>query len=299
MNLWKEKSWTPMLLKEIDKPFNSKDYLFEIKFDGIRTCIFVSKDHFEIRNRNHTDMTNLYPELKNIQKYFSQKTILDGEIIAVENDKPSFSKLQKRSHLKDKNRIKTESENNPVIFIAFDILYLDKDLTNLDLLKRKEILSTFQDSDFFIKSPVYLENGIKLFKFVKKQKLEGIIAKKIDSTYEINTRNDNWIKIKNLIEEDFYIGGYEKKKNNYISLYLGEKKNNKLYYVGNASLTNNTKLYHDILNLKVINKNPFCDFEDKNINYVSLKIKCKVKYLERTQNNHLRQPIIVRRTNNE
>ena len=292
MNLWKDKSWGPMLLKEIDKPFDSKDYLYEIKFDGIRACIFVSKEHFEIRNRNHIDMTHLYPELKEMQKYFPKKTILDGEIISVENNKPSFSKLQQRSHLKDKNKIKRESINNPVLFVAFDILYLGKDLTNLSLLKRKEILNKFEDSEYFIKSPVYMNDGIKLFKFVKKNDLEGIIAKKKSSTYDISTRNDNWIKIKNFKEDEFYIGGYEKKKGNYISLYLGEKINNKLYYVGSVSLTSNIKLYDDVLNQKKVNKSPFYDFEDKNINYVPIKLKCKVKYLERTKSNHLRQPVL-------
>ena len=69
----------PMLLKEIAKPFSNKDYLYELKFDGIRALIYVSKDYFFIQSRNGKDLTVFYPELKEIQKLVhNKKVIFDG-----------------------------------------------------------------------------------------------------------------------------------------------------------------------------------------------------------------------------
>lgn len=297
MNLFKSQKLKPMLLKEIDKPFNSKEYLFELKFDGIRTIMFVSNNEFKIISRNGIDMTNIYPELKIIKSMFKKETIIDGEIIMMYNGKPSFSKLQERNHLRNKNRIEKESINNKVTFIAFDILYEGEDLTNLDLLKRKEILNKYKDNNVFVKSKIYLYEGIKLFKYVKKLGLEGIVAKRIDSKYEINTRSSNWIKIKNNKEETFVIGGYIIKKNDYLSLILGEYRNGLLYYVGNASLTKNLDLYDKVIKSKVIKKSPFIDYDKVGSLYIKPNIECEIKYLERTKSNHLRQPIIKRRKN--
>ena len=121
MNLWKNRNFTPMLLKEIDKPFNSKKYYYELKYDGYRALIFVNKNEIYIQSRNKNDITFLYPELSNIKKIVNKNVIFDGEIVIFENNKPSFNKISKRSKLKNKNIIKKESINNPVIFIAFDI----------------------------------------------------------------------------------------------------------------------------------------------------------------------------------
>lgn len=291
MNIWKNRNWGPMLLKEADKPFNSKDYIYEIKYDGIRACIYVSPNSFQIISRNKIDMTNIYPELKSIQNLVDRDIILDGEIVSFKDNKPSFSKLQERNHLKNKDKIKKESINNPVTFIAFDILYYDKDITSLTLLERKEILNKIKENDELIISKFY-KNGIDLFKKIKKLDLEGIVAKKIDDSYEINKRTFSFIKVKNLKEEEFTVGGYEIKKGDYISLVLGELKNNKLYFVGKVSLTKNNNLYNKVINSKTIKKSPFINYDNKNTIYISNNIKCKVKYLERTKSNHLRQPII-------
>ena len=125
-NLWKNRNFSPMLLEEINKPFNNKDYIFELKFDGIRTIIFINSKNIQIQSRNKNDITYLFPELKDITKQIKSNVIFDGEIVSMENGKPSFSKLSKRLHLKNKRKILEESINNPVSFIAFDILYQNK-----------------------------------------------------------------------------------------------------------------------------------------------------------------------------
>ena len=237
INLWKNRNWSPMLLKELNKPFNSKEHIFEIKFDGIRAIIFANKKEIIIKSRNKTDLTNLFPELQSIKKIVNKNVIFDGEIIYFDKNKESFNKLQKRIHLKNRKKILNEAKNNPVTFIAFDILYENKNLTNLPLIKRKIILNEYNDNDNFIKIKYIDEYGINVFKSTKQFKLEGIVAKHKNGKYYINQRTDEYIKIKNIKSDKFIIGGYEIKKNNILSLALGEFKNNSFLHVGNASIT--------------------------------------------------------------
>lgn len=292
MNIWKSRDWTPMLLKQIDKPFNSKDYIFELKFDGTRSLIFANTESVIIKNRKNMDVTYLYPELQNIKKSVKTNVIFDGEIVCFENGLPSFKKLQERAHLKNKDKILYQMDDNPVIFVCFDILYENKNLIDLPLIERKKILDKYKNNDIFVKTKYIFNNGIKLFKETKKNNLEGIVAKEKNSLYQINTRSDVWIKIKNLITEEFIVCGYIEEDNNFvISLVLGEKINNELYYVGRVTMGKKNKLYKELKKLKTLKLSPFKNYYDKNVVLVEPIKTCKVKYIERTESNSLRQPI--------
>lgn len=286
-DIWRNRDFKVMLLKEIDEPFDSDLFIYEIKYDGVRAVMFVSPSEFVIKSRNGKDITNVFPELKSIQKLVKEKVIFDGEIISLENGLPSFSKVSKRTHLKNKSVIDVESKSNPVVFMAFDILYMDKDITELTLVERKKILNKFKDTDVFVKSVVF-KSGKKLFREIKQLKMEGIVAKKINSSYHINERTDDFIKIKNFKSGSFFIGGYSYNKNG-ISLALGEYIDDKFCFVGKVSLNSKYELYDKVLKLKE-SKNYFCNYKE-NINYVKPSLKCEVSYIERTLNNNLRQPV--------
>lgn len=293
MDLW-NMSFKPMLLDETEKPFDSEDYLFEIKFDGIRTLVYVTPKTIKIVSRNLIDMTNLYPELQIIKSMVKGKVIFDGEIIGLEGNKPSFSKVQKRVRLKEKRKIQEQSFNNPVVFVCFDIIYENKDITNMSLIKRKELLNKYEDNDYFVKSKVINDKGISLFKKIKKHKLEGIIAKKKNSIYEINTRTKDWIKIKNYIKEVFYIGGYYYKNDNFVfSVLLGEYINNKFNFVGKMFISKKNKLFNLLLKEKEV-KSKFVNNDEEGIIYVNPKYCCEVQYIERTEGNNLRQPVYIK-----
>lgn len=291
MNLWKDRPLKPMLLKEVDKPFNDKDYIYEIKFDGIRAIVYANKKTINIYSRNGKEITHLYPELEEIKKIVSKNTIFDGEIVLFENNVPSFSKLLERNNTKKKNKIKSYQQNYPVNFMCFDILYEGKDLNELTLLERKQILSKYKDNDHFNKIFFIEEKGVNLFKEIKKLNLEGIVAKKKDSIYEIGVRTYNWLKIKNIKQEEFYIGGYTINKNN-LSLYLGELKDNKLNYVGKVALAKKYKLSQDILKSKKLKLSTFNSEIDEDIIYIKPNYKVNVSYLEKNNNGHLRHPLI-------
>lgn len=292
IDLFKNRNYQPMLLKEIEKPFNSKEYYFEVKFDGERALLFVSCNSVIIKTRNNIDVTFKYPELQSIKNIVTKPTVFDGEIVAFDDGRPSFSKLSERAHLQDISKIKNQSITNPITFICFDILYLNKNLIDLPLQERKTLLNKFPDTDVFIKNKYLLENGKELFQKVKKLNLEGIVAKKIDSPYLINERSNNWLKIKNLKREEFFIGGYQEKESNYvISLYLGEYIEKKLYFVGKVTLSKKNSLYQKVLHQEKQAISPFYDYQGDFI-FLKPNLKCFVTYLERTKSNHLRQPIV-------
>ena len=277
-----------MLVAEIPFAFENK-YLYEIKFDGIRALIYVNKNNISIRTRNNVDVTHLFLELHGIKNIVGRDTcIFDGEIVLFDKGRPSFSSLQKRLRIKNKDRIKAVSLDNPVQFVVFDIIYQNRDLTNKTLVERKKILDKYKDTDSFVKSKVY-SDGEKLFTFVKKLELEGIVAKEKDSLYYVNKRSNVWIKLKNYQTDEFYIGGYVKNRTSY-SLLLGEKKKNKLYYVGKIKVSNNKDITKKVLAKKKIN-NPFDNYESDGI-FIEPNIKIIINYLEKTKSNMLRHPFM-------
>lgn len=278
---------TPMLLSESDKIPTNNNYIYELKYDGIRALIYINKNNLKIYTRNKVDITNLFPELIKIKDLVKSNTILDGEIICTKNGKPNFSKLLNRIHLKNKNKITSQSIWNRATFICFDILFYNgNDITNQSLLKRKIILDTISNNDIFIKSQIFYD-GKKLFKLIKKFNLEGIVCKDITSIYTPNCRTNNWIKIKNYKTEYFYIGGYKNTNDNLFTIYLGEKKNNYLDYVGKVFISKKNKLYNKLLKSKKTN-NSFNNLEE-DIIFITPNIKVKIRYIERTENNHLRE----------
>lgn len=290
MSLW-NKDIKPMLLGEVREVFDSKEYLYEVKYDGIRVLVFVSKDKVVIRSRYGIDITGLFPEMGVLCKMVKGNVIFDGEIIMLDNNKVSFSKLQKRIHLKNKKTIEFLSKTNPVVFICFDVIYEGKDLINLSLLERKEVLSNYRDNDVFIKSTYVIGDGTKLFNAIKKLDMEGIVAKKINSKYLVNERSDNWLKIKNYKSGDFIILGYiNKEESHVISLVLGEHLNKKIVYVGKVILGKKRNLADKILKMK--KSKAVVKIKDKDVIYIKPEIKCLIKYLERTENGLLRQPFV-------
>ncbi len=290
MSLW-NKDIKPMLLGEVREVFDSKEYLYEVKYDGIRVLVFVSKDKVVIRSRYGIDITGLFPEMMVLCKMVKRNVIFDGEIIMLDNNKVSFSKLQKRIHLKNKKTIEFLSKTNPVIFICFDVIYEGKDLINLSLLERKDVLSNYKDNDVFIKSTYVIGAGTKLFNAIKKLDMEGIVAKKINSKYLVNERSDNWLKIKNYKSGNFIILGYiNKEESHVISLVLGEHLNKKIVYVGKVILGKKRNLADKILKMK--KSKAVVKIKDKDVIYIKPEIKCLIKYLERTENGLLRQPFV-------
>ena len=230
MDIFDERAACPMLISEDKKPFDSPDFLYELKFDGMRCLAYLDKTGCDLRNKKSVTLSPMFPELESIYKQASGRIILDGELIVMAAGKPDFEKLQRRALMSDAFKVKLASEANPVSFVAFDILYKDgKELYSVPLRDRKEMLtSAVKECVRLSLSRVTVGNGIALYDLAEKMDLEGIVAKKAASLYYPGKRTKDWIKIKYMQEEDFIAAGYIAKEGNVISLVLGRQVGNGL-----------------------------------------------------------------------
>jgi bifunctional non-homologous end joining protein LigD len=234
-------SITPMLAALCDKPFDDPDWLFEIKWDGYRAVTFITNGDARLVSRNHNELTARFSELRALSKLVRAKTaILDGEVVALDaQGRPSFSLMQQRTGLRSHGRQTTPRGELPILYYAFDLLYLDGyDLRRVVLVDRKRVLrEILTDGEIVRYSDHFAGQGLALFNAAKQKGLEGIIAKKANSCYE-ERRSREWQKIKITQTVDCVIGGYtdpEGSRQYFGALMLGlYNKKKQMIHVGNA-----------------------------------------------------------------
>jgi bifunctional non-homologous end joining protein LigD len=231
----------PMLATSIDEPFDGADWLFEIKWDGYRAIAFIEDGKARLVSRNQNNLTPRYPELKDLPKFIKAKTaILDGEVVALdEQGRASFSLMQQRTGFRPGGRRGATNADVPVLYYAFDLLYLDGyDLRKLALEERKKkLLSVIVTGDSVRYSDHYEQQGKALFEIAREKGLEGILAKKRDSVYQEH-RSSEWLKIKIRHRMECVIGGYTEPEGSrayFGSIVLGlYDKQGRLIHVGQA-----------------------------------------------------------------
>ena len=200
----------PMLAILTKDAFDDDGWAFEPKWDGVR-AIAICRDSTKLYSRNNLDISVAYPELATLHEEINGQTaVLDGEIVAMKEGRPSFQLLQTRMHVRNSREIARLATNVPVTYIAFDLLYLDgRRLIDLPFEERRELLEkTIVPSKTLQLSPSTVGDGTSLFKAASEQKLEGIIAKKLSSRYELGRRSRNWLKVKTIYDADVVIAGW-------------------------------------------------------------------------------------------
>jgi len=217
----------PMLAESIDDPFDSPDWLFEIKWDGYRAVTFIENGKARLVSRNQNDLTPRYPELQDLPQFIAAKNaILDGEVVALdEQGRASFTLMQQRTGFRPGGRRAAEKSDVPVLYYVFDLIYLDGyDWRRVPLEERKRKLKSVVKQGASLRySDHYEEHGKALFAMAKKKGLEGILAKRRDSFYE-ERRSREWLKIKIRHTIECVVGGYtepEGSRTHFGSLVLG------------------------------------------------------------------------------
>jgi bifunctional non-homologous end joining protein LigD len=199
--------YQPMLAKTIHAPFNSDEWFFEIKWDGVRAIASVN-DTVSLKSRNNHELSGQFPELNELL-HLAPGTVLDGEIVIMSGGKPDIQSLLPRLH-KGRGKIPPSQVRVPVTYIVFDILKKDKKpLVSLPLVERREILKqAVKEGPHVVLSVPVTGRGEDYYRAAVARGLEGIMAKRMNGRYEPGLRSDNWLKIKEDKTCDCVIAGY-------------------------------------------------------------------------------------------
>jgi len=281
-----------------ETPFDSQEHVFQVKWDGVRILAFFNGTDVTLQNRRLHNRTVQYPELQALSRLSKHPVVIDGEVIALKDGKPSFPTVMRRDRVASAGTVSSLINVIPISYMVFDILYYHHQMiTNLPWHKRHEILQ-----DLFSKpaDPFHLvENftgGIALFKEVQRMGLEGVVAKVRDSQYIPGGKSRLWQKIKNRPLLTCLIGGFTKRGENANSLLLGVFDQDQFLYVGRAGsgLKEDQWVSLTQVLLKIqTSSSPFVNPPKKTgITWVKPVHQVIVEYAEWTEETHLRSPVI-------
>jgi bifunctional non-homologous end joining protein LigD len=294
--------YKPMLALATSKSFSGKDWIFEMKWDGFRAIAYVN-DYFTLQSRNAKEFKHAFPELEELRQ-LSKNVVLDGEIVTMKNGKVDFHSLQERGHVISNREIERLQQKSPATYIIFDILEKNgRSLVDLPLIERKAILKeSVKEGSFVIINDYVEEKGDQFYQAILRQDLEGMVAKRKDSTYEEGFRTGSWLKIKNLKSCDCVIFGYSRgegaRESTFgalvVGLYDTEGKPVYVAHVGTGftqQLLNSLKA--DFKKLKTTPA-PFIARDMQGVTWIEPKFVCEVIYQVVTRDCRLRMPRLHR-----
>jgi bifunctional non-homologous end joining protein LigD len=202
----------PMLARSGPLPPDDERWAHEVKWDGVRAIAYSQPGELHLESRNLNDITASYPELGRLNRALSSHgAVLDGEIVAFDSrGRPSFGALQPRMHVGSATQAKRLAKETPVTYMIFDLLWLDgHSLMGLPYTERRARLAGLQLNGERWQTPEHvIGHGAELLAAAAQQGLEGIVAKRPDSTYRPGARSRDWVKVKSLGRQEFVIGGW-------------------------------------------------------------------------------------------
>ncbi|MFN0256499.1 DNA ligase D [Pedobacter ureilyticus] len=297
------KAIKPMLATLVDEPFDNEEWQYEVKWDGYRALASLNKGKVELLSRNNKSFNDrFYPIYKLLQNW-SINAVIDGELLVL-NEKgiSNFGTLQ---------NWRSEADGE-LVFYVFDILWYEgKNLTGLTLVERQAILNEVlpTDDDRIRISKVFDTSGIDFFDAAGRIGLEGIMAKRKSSTYLVNKRSKDWLKIKVSKRQEVIIAGFTRNEDTsklFSSLILAVWENEKLTYVGKVGTgfsDADQKKMMTKFEPYIVNKSPFTvapdvnklsRFQHKQLNakatWMKPELVCEVAFTEVTDDGVFRHP---------
>lgn len=285
---------SPMKAQIHEKPFDHKDWVFEIKYDGYRIITKIKKGKVNLFLRGGKNFNRQLKEVHDSLAKMKINAVLDGEVVALDRKgNMSFQALQ--NYLK--------GEKNSLIYYVFDVLYYaGRDLTKLPLIERKKILKYILPDLANVKYADHVEeSGKKFYQLALKEGLEGIVAKVKDSQYYPGKRSSRWLKIKTHNQQEVVIVGYTEprgERKDFGALIMGVYSKNKLRYVGHVGTGFTQKNLREIKSLlapQITKRSPFNNPPETNApaTWVKPKMIAEVSFLEWTEDGVMRQPVFM------
>lgn len=240
------KYYKPMLPTLVESVPKGSNWIYEAKYDGFRCLLYIYENRIELISRNLINISDSFPEIireiiEKIDIFEKHKPlVLDGEIAILESQfRADFEKIQIRGRTKIEKKINHFASETPAHYIAFDIL-MDQGISLLNeplLLRKNHLTKLF--SDLGLNTEIYqtskllniefFQNYEELLPHIETEYGEGIVAKKLNSTWDEGARTTNWLKIKNWKVANFIILSYEK-QNGYF--HVGLVKNQQIVHAG-------------------------------------------------------------------
>ncbi len=280
----------PMLCTLIREPFTKEGWIYEVKWDGYRIISYKNKNKVTLNSRSGLDYSERYTEVHKALQAIEGSMVLDGEIVAINKEgKVSFDAVQKAN------------PDAPLIYYVFDLLWLNnKNLMNLPLTERKEILKNLLQENDVIKYSDSFTDGIALYEQAQKLELEGIVCKRGDSIYEPGKRGNDWLKLPTMKRQEFVIGGWAESDNgrSFRSLLFGAYNNKKEFeWIGRSGGGYKEKEMPGILKklqALEINESPFInkvlDTKGAVIHYVKPQLVANFQFATWTTSGRIRKP---------
>jgi bifunctional non-homologous end joining protein LigD len=302
----KQLSIQGFMLAEQTTTVPSEDFIFELKWDGIRASITKQGDAINIWSKSGRDITSQFPEIVQVFKNLDVEVAhFDGEIVCLDSKGiPVFANVISRMHTKSFSTIQASIKSNPAVFYVFDIRNLDgKDCTSMPLFKRQEFINLLISKSEYLRVSDVFEDGQSLFDAAKSMGLEGIMAKRKNSTYQVNKRSKDWLKIKVRTLIDVEVIGYTKGKGDRAallgSLHIANREEETIKYLGKVGTGfDETKLneIYTLLASKPVIQKPIKDAieEESSTIWIGNGPIIEVQYASMTPNGTLREPVFFR-----
>lgn len=293
-----------MLAETADAPFSRSGWIFEFKYDGYRTLAFREDDDVRLLSRRGNDLAAAFPELvAALRRLPYRRFLLDGEIV-VDDDAgiPSFHRLQQRANLRRAPDLRRGMLTLPAKLWLFDLLgFDDQDLRELPLTQRKEVLRRLLPSTGTLRYSEHIEeHGEALYEQAARVGLEGIVGKKADGPYR-GSRSAEWLKARAHRTDDFVVVGWtvpKRSRTGFGALHLAQFKNGTLHWAGQVgSGFRNRQLVDLHERLQAASRaTPPCERapQGEEHEWTSPELVCEVRYVERTDDGVLREPVFLR-----
>ncbi len=195
-----------------EPPHDDENWAYEIKWDGMRAVGFLRDGALRLQTVNGLDATERFPELAALAPALSpHDAVLDGEIVTFDEEgRPSFGLLQPRMQARNATTAHERAVAQPVFYVLFDLLELDgTDITDQPYEDRRALLLQLVDPGPHWKvSEGWIGGGTELLEVMRSQGMEGLIAKRLGSRYEVGRRSRNWLKLKVRRRQEFVVGGW-------------------------------------------------------------------------------------------
>jgi bifunctional non-homologous end joining protein LigD len=234
----------PMLaLSGTAMPRDHQNWALEMKWDGVRALAFIERGRVRLMSRTERDITVAYPELAGLGSATDHKQLLlDGEIVVFGEDGwPSFEALQPRMHVTAAAQAALLAGQTPVTYLVFDLMQLDgRPLLDQAYRDRRALLDGLGLAGAFWQTPPWFpgEDFQAVQAVSAERRMEGVVAKRLDSVYAPGVRTDYWRKIKNLLRQEVVVAGYKPGQGNRTgqvgSLLIGVHDASGLIYAGHV-----------------------------------------------------------------